>query len=323
MPLTTTAEAIVAGNRRALAKAITLVESSRPQDREAAQALLNELLPHTGKSLRVGITGVPGVGKSTFIESFGQHVIAKGHKVAVLAVDPSSPMAGGSILGDKTRMEHLARDPSAFIRPSPAGRALGGVALKTRESMLLCEAAGFDVVLVETVGVGQSEHQVGSMVDFFLILLLPGGGDELQGIKKGILELADAIMINKADGESESLARKTKLHYQSAMSLLASNDFWKPEVHTCSALERQGIEECWSMMERFQEEAKDCRAYDRKRAEQNLQWMWQLTDDMLRQQLTDHSGVGKMLPGLRDQVGRGELTPVTAATQIIAQLRGD
>ena len=323
MPLTPTAEAIVAGNRRALAKAITLVESSRPQDREAAQALLNELLPYTGKSLRIGITGVPGVGKSTFIESFGQHVIAKGHKVAVLAVDPSSPMAGGSILGDKTRMEQLSRDPSAFIRPSPAGKALGGVALKTRESMLLCEAAGFDVVLVETVGVGQSEHQVGSMVDFFLILLLPGGGDELQGIKKGILELADAIMINKADGESESLARKTKLHYQSAMSLLASNDFWKPEVHTCSALERQGIEECWSMMARFHRESKDCHAYDRKRAEQNLQWMWQLTDEMLRQQLTDHPGVDKMLPGLRDQVGRGELTPVTAATQIIAQLRGD
>ena len=323
MPLTPTAEAIVASNRRALAKAITLVESLRPQDREAAQALLNELLPYTGKSLRVGITGVPGVGKSTFIESFGQHVIAKGHKVAVLAVDPSSPMAGGSILGDKTRMEQLSRDPSAFIRPSPAGKALGGVALKTRESMLLCEAAGFDVVLVETVGVGQSEHQVGSMVDFFLILLLPGGGDELQGIKKGILELADAIMINKADGESESLARKTKLHYQSAMSLLASNDFWKPEVHTCSALERQGIEECWSMMERFQQESKDCHAYDRKRAEQNLQWMWQLTDEMLRQHLTDHPGVDKMLPGLRDQVGRGELTPVTAATQIIAQLRGD
>ncbi len=323
MPLTPTAEAIVASNRRALAKAITLVESLRPQDREAAQALLNELLPYTGKSLRIGITGVPGVGKSTFIESFGQHVIAKGHKVAVLAVDPSSPMAGGSILGDKTRMEQLSRDSSAFIRPSPAGKALGGVALKTRESMLLCEAAGFDVVLVETVGVGQSEHQVGSMVDFFLILLLPGGGDELQGIKKGILELADAIMINKADGESESLARKTKLHYQSAMSLLASNDFWKPEVHTCSALERQGIEECWSMMGRFQRESKDCHAYDRKRAEQNLQWMWQLTDEMLRQQLTDHPGVDKMLPGLRDQVGRGELTPVTAATQIIAQLRGD
>ena len=323
MPLTPTAEAIVAGNRRALAKAITLVESSRPQDREAAQALLNELLPYTGKSLRIGITGVPGVGKSTFIESFGQHVIAKGHKVAVLAVDPSSPMAGGSILGDKTRMEQLSRDSSAFIRPSPAGKALGGVALKTRESMLLCEAAGFDVVLVETVGVGQSEHQVGSMVDFFLILLLPGGGDELQGIKKGILELADAIMINKADGESESLARKTKLHYQSAMSLLASNDFWKPEVHTCSALERQGIEECWSMMGRFQRESKDCHAYDRKRAEQNLQWMWQLTDEMLRQQLNDHPGVGKMLPGLRDQVGRGELTPLTAATQIIAQLRND
>ena len=323
MPLTPTAEAIFAGNRRALAKAITLVESSRSQDREAAQALLNELLPHTGKSLRVGITGVPGVGKSTFVESFGQHVIAKGHKVAVLAVDPSSPVAGGSILGDKTRMEQLSRDPSAFIRPSPAGKALGGVALKTRESMLLCEAAGFDVVLVETVGVGQSEYQVGSMVDFFLILLLPGGGDELQGIKKGILELADAIMINKADGESESLARKTKLHYQSAMSLMASDDFWTPEVHTCSALERQGIEECWSMMERFHQEAQECHAYDRKRAKQNLQWMWQLTDEMLRQQMNDHPGLSNMLPMLRDQVGRGELTPVTAATKIIEQLRDD
>mgnify|MGYP001209058639 FL=1 len=321
MPLISTAEAILAGNRRALAKAITLVESSRAEDREASQQLLNELLPHTGKSLRLGITGVPGVGKSTFIETFGQHVIAEGHKVAVLAVDPSSPKAGGSILGDKTRMELLSRDSRAFIRPSPAGRALGGVALKTRESMLLCEAAGFDVVIVETVGVGQSEHQVGSMVDFFLILLLPGGGDELQGIKKGILELADAIMINKADGESASLARKTKLHYQTAMSLLSTGDFWKPEVHTCSALKQEGLTERWAMMRRYKAEAAGHGLFDQKRAAQNVQWMWQLTDEMLRQQLHDNAAISTQLSQMLVQVSAGELTPVTAANRIIAQLR--
>ena len=320
MPLTLTAESVLSGNRRALAKAITLVESSRPEDREASQVLLNQLLPHTGKSLRVGITGVPGVGKSTFIEAFGQHLISEGHKVAVLAVDPSSPMGGGSILGDKTRMELLSRDPNAFIRPSPAGRALGGVALKTRESMLLCEAAGFDVVLVETVGVGQSEHQVSSMVDFFLMLLLPGGGDELQGIKKGILELADAIMINKADGESASLARKTKLHYQSAMSLLASNDFWKPEVHTCSALEHDGIADCWSMMKRYQQEATERGALSQSRAQQNLQWMTQLMDEMLRQQLTDNPAIRASLPAIKEQVSAGTLTPVSAALSVINML---
>jgi len=320
MPSTPTAESILSGNRRALAKAITLIESSRPEDREASQVLLNQLLPQTGNSLRVGITGVPGVGKSTFIEAFGQYLISQGHKVAVLAVDPSSPMAGGSILGDKTRMERLSREADAFIRPSPAGRALGGVALKTRESMLLCEAAGFDVVLVETVGVGQSEHQVGSMVDFFLMLLLPGGGDELQGIKKGILELADAIMINKADGESASLARKTKLHYQSAMSLLASNDFWKPEVHTCSALEQDGIAECWAMMTRYREQGSQRGALVRRRAEQNLQWMSQLTDEMLRQQLSDNVEIQQALPVIKEKVSAGTLTPVSAAIDIIKML---
>ena len=320
MPSTPTAESILSGNRRALAKAITLIESSRPEDREASQVLLNQLLPQTGNSLRVGITGVPGVGKSTFIEAFGQYLISQGHKVAVLAVDPSSPMAGGSILGDKTRMERLSREADAFIRPSPAGRALGGVALKTRESMLLCEAAGFDVVLVETVGVGQSEHQVGSMVDFFLMLLLPGGGDELQGIKKGILELADAIMINKADGESSSLARKTKLHYQSAMSLLASNDFWKHEVHTCSALEQDGIAECWAMMMRYREQGTQRGALERRRAEQNLQWMSQLTDEMLRQQLSDNAEIQQALPTIKEKVSTGTLTPVSAAIDIINML---
>ena len=321
MPSTPTAEAILSGDRRALAKAITLVESARPQDRKASQDLLNELLPHTGNSIRIGITGVPGVGKSTFIESFGQTVIGVGKKVAVLAVDPSSPVAGGSILGDKTRMEQLSRETNAFIRPSPAGKALGGVALKTRESMLLCEAAGFDVVLVETVGVGQSEHQVGSMVDFFLILLLPGGGDELQGIKKGILELADAILINKADGESENLANKTRLHYQSALSLLTQSGFWSPEVRTCSALERSGIAEAWDMVRRFHDEALAAGHLASMRSEQNLQWMWQLTDQLLRQQITDHPTLTTRLSAIEAEVGAATLTPLSAAQRIIDHLK--
>jgi len=321
MPSTPSAEAILSGDRRALAKAITLVESARPQDRKASQDLLNELLPHTGNSIRIGITGVPGVGKSTFIESFGQTVIGNGKKVAVLAVDPSSPVAGGSILGDKTRMEQLSRETNAFIRPSPAGKALGGVALKTRESMLLCEAAGFDVVVVETVGVGQSEHQVGSMVDFFLILLLPGGGDELQGIKKGILELADAILINKADGESENLANKTRLHYQSALSLLTQSGFWSPEVRTCSALERSGIAEAWDMVRRFHDEALAAGHLASMRSEQNLQWMWQLTDQLLRQQITDHPTLTTRLTAIEAEVGAATLTPLSAAQRIIDHLK--
>ena len=321
MPSTPSAEAILSGDRRALAKAITLVESARPQDRKASQDLLNELLPHTGNSIRIGITGVPGVGKSTFIESFGQTVIGDGKKVAVLAVDPSSPVAGGSILGDKTRMEQLSRETNAFIRPSPAGKALGGVALKTRESMLLCEAAGFDVVVVETVGVGQSEHQVGSMVDFFLILLLPGGGDELQGIKKGILELADAILINKADGESENLANQTRLHYQSALSLLTQSGFWSPEVRTCSALERSGIAEAWNMVRRFHDEALAAGHLASMRSEQNLQWMWQLTDQLLRQQITDHPTLTTRLSAIEAEVGAATLTPLSAAQRIIDHLK--
>ena len=238
-------QALLDGNRRALAKAITLVESKLDTHREQAQDILEQVLPQSGNSIRIGITGVPGVGKSTFIEAFGLYLISQGKRVAVLAVDPSSPIAGGSILGDKTRMEELSRREEAFIRPSPAEGALGGVAQKTRESMLLCEAAGYDVILVETVGVGQSEYQVAGMVDFFMVLMLPGGGDELQGIKKGILELADALVINKADGESENLAKLSRTHYTSAMNLLRHNSFWTPRVMTCSALEsvrdRRGV----------------------------------------------------------------------------------
>lgn len=318
MPSTPSAEAILTGDRRALAKAITLVESQRPQDVETAQTLLKSLLPHTGNSIRIGITGVPGVGKSTFIEAFGQHVIEKGHRLAVLAVDPSSPVAGGSILGDKTRMEALSREEAAFIRPSPAGRALGGVAFKTRESLLLCEAAGFDIILVETVGVGQSEHQVAGMVDFFLLLMLPGGGDELQGIKKGILELADAIVVNKADGSSESLARTTQQHYRSAMSLLRHDDFWEPKVMTCSALQRQGIEDIWNMISEYADASRANGAFAEVRAEQNLSWMRQLVDELLRDQLAKHPRVREALPTVEADVRSAAQTPLAAAQAILA-----
>ena len=321
MPSTPTAEAILAGDRRALAKAITLVESQLPADRDAAQALLTSLLPHTGRSIRVGITGVPGVGKSTFIEAFGQHVINQGHRLAVLAVDPSSPVAGGSILGDKTRMETLSRSESAFIRPSPAGKALGGVAFKTRESLMLCEAAGFDVVLVETVGVGQSEHQVAGMVDFFLLLMLPGGGDELQGIKKGILELADAIVVNKADGASEALARTTQQHYRGAMSLLSHDGFWEPRVMTCSALHGLGIGEVWETITAFAEEARANGAFERARAGQNFSWMQQLVDEMLRSSLSSHPAVQGALPAIEEAVRSAQQTPLAAAQQILALSR--
>ena len=321
MPSTPTAEAILAGDRRALAKAITLVESQRDIDRQAAQDLLKELLPHTGNSVRVGVTGVPGVGKSTFIETFGQCVIEKGHRLAVLAVDPSSPVAGGSILGDKTRMETLSREESAFIRPSPAGHALGGVAFKTRESLMLCEAAGFDVILVETVGVGQSEHQVAGMVDFFLLLMLPGGGDELQGIKKGILELADAIVVNKADGASEALANTTQQHYKGAMSLWSHGEFWQPRVMTCSALHGLGIEAVWDTIVEYTEAAKNGGHFDGARATQNLSWMYQLVDEMLRGRLASHPGVKSALPDIEAAVREARQTPLAAAQSILSLSR--
>jgi LAO/AO transport system kinase len=321
MRSTPTAEDILAGDRRALAKAITLVESQLPADRDAAQTLLTSLLPHTGRSIRIGVTGVPGVGKSTFIEAFGQHVIEQGHRLAVLAVDPSSPVAGGSILGDKTRMETLSRSESAFIRPSPAGKALGGVAFKTRESLMLCEAAGFDVVLVETVGVGQSEHQVAGMVDFFLLLMLPGGGDELQGIKKGILELADAIVVNKADGASESLARTTQQHYRGAMSLLSHDGFWEPQVMTCSALHGLGIQEVWENITVFATEARANGSFEDARAGQNFSWMQQLVDEMLRSNLASHPAVQSALPEIEGAVRSAQQTPLAAARAILALAR--
>ena len=306
-----------AGNRRVLAKAITLVESTRDSDRAGAQEVLEQALPHTGSSIRIGITGIPGVGKSTFIEAFGLHLIEQGKRLAVLAVDPSSPIAGGSILGDKTRMEELSRREQAFIRPSPAGSALGGVAQKTRETMLLCEAAGYDVILVETVGVGQSEYQVAGMVDFFMVLMLPNAGDELQGIKKGIMELADALVINKADGESMNLARMTKQHYTAAMTLMRHALHWSPHVMTCSALTGQNIGAVWDMICEFEGVSRKQDALQAKRDRQARDWMHHLVDELLQLKLNSNPEARALLPQLEQQVVQHEITPYTAARKII------
>ncbi len=309
--------ALRSGNRRALAKAITLVESTLEEHREAAQQVLEAALPHSGNSIRVGITGIPGVGKSTFIEAFGLHLIEQGKRVAVLAVDPSSPIAGGSILGDKTRMEELSRRDEAFIRPSPAAGALGGVAQKTRETMLLCEAAGYDVILVETVGVGQSEYQVAGMVDFFMVLMLPNAGDELQGIKKGIMELADALVINKADGESVNLATMTRKHYTAAMTLLRHSLHWAPKVMTCSALEGMNIDAVWSMILDYREQADAKDAFQTKRDRQARDWMHQLVNEMLQLRLSGNAAARALLPELEAQVVARQITPYAAACRII------
>ena len=311
---------LLSGNRRALAKAITLVESRLDTHREQAQDILEQVLPHSGNSIRIGITGVPGVGKSTFIEAFGLYLIEQGKRVAVLAVDPSSPIAGGSILGDKTRMEELSRREEAYIRPSPSEGTLGGVAQKTRETMLLCEAAGYDVILVETVGVGQSEYQVAGMVDFFMVLMLPGGGDELQGIKKGIMELADALVINKADGDSEKLANLARQQYTSAMNLLRHTSFWTPRVMTCSALKQINIDAVWGMIVDYWSMAREENAFDNKRAQQNRDWMHQLVNEMLLLKLSQNPEVKQMLPELEEGVEKQRLTAFAAARQIIEQL---
>lgn len=305
------------GNRRALAKAITLAESTLDSHRAQAQHILEQALPFTGNSIRIGITGIPGVGKSTFIEAFGLHLIEQGKKVAVLAVDPSSPIAGGSILGDKTRMEELSRRDEAFIRPSPASGALGGVAQKTRETMLLCEAAGYDVVLVETVGVGQSEYEVAGMVDFFMVLMLPNAGDELQGIKKGIMELADALVINKADGESINLATMTRKHYTAAMTLMKHALHWAPQVMTCSALQRENIDGVWNMVLEYQAKAREENAFESKREAQARDWMYHLVSEMLQMKLHSNAEARKLLPQLEEDVVSKRITPFAAARKII------
>jgi LAO/AO transport system kinase len=317
------AEAVVAGQRRALARAITLIESTRRDHRAQAEALLAHLLPRSGNSIRIGITGVPGVGKSTFIEAFGLHAISLGHRVAVLAVDPSSPRSGGSILGDKTRMELLSRDERAFIRPSPSGGTLGGVARRTREAMLACEAAGFDVVIVETVGVGQSETAVADMVDMFLLLLVPGGGDELQGIKKGIVELADAVVVNKADGDLAAAAQRAARHYANALHLLRpASPHWRPPVLRCSALTNMGIDEVWSTVSGYRAAMGDAGEIAARRAAQASAWMWNEVSESLMDALRHHPAVSDRLGGLERQVRDGRTTPTVAAQALLAAFLG-
>lgn len=311
------ADALLAGNRRALARAITLIESTRPDHRRRAEDLLAEVLPRTGNSVRLGISGVPGVGKSTFIEAFGGHLIAQGHKVAVLAIDPTSRRTGGSILGDKTRMEQLARNPEAFIRPSPTGGSLGGVARRTREAMLACEAAGFDVVIVETVGVGQSETAVADMVDLFLLLLLPSGGDELQGIKKGVVEIADLVAVNKADGEMTDAAARAAAEYQSALRMLRPiTEAWQIPVLRCSALTGKGIPEIWRAVGDYRQAIGEA-GFATRRAEQARAWLWSEIDDTLRERFRRHPAVAAALPEAERAVMAGETTPGLAAEELL------
>lgn len=311
-------EGVLAGDRLVLSRAITLCESQRPEDIEASEKLLTALLPHTGNSIRIGITGVPGVGKSTFIESFGTLVTQKGKKLAVLTIDPSSQKTKGSILGDKTRMEELARNPSAYIRPSASGSALGGVSSKTREAMLLCEAAGFDIIFIETVGVGQSETLVHGMVDFFLLLMLAGAGDELQGIKKGIMEMADAVVINKADGENQKAAKRAKAEYQNALHLFPVDESgWLPQVKTCSALESNGLEEVWEMLAKHNGSMKANGFLEANRKRQQVNWFKENVHELLGQAFYRNKAIEEELPDILKQVESGELPAMNAAYNLI------
>jgi LAO/AO transport system kinase len=309
------------GNIRAIGKGITLIESKKPEHIQQATELLDMLLPFSGHSLRIGITGVPGVGKSTFIESFGTYLTGQGHKVAVLAVDPSSQITGGSILGDKTRMEELSRDPRAFIRPSPAGDTLGGVARRTRETMLLCEAAGYDVIIVETVGVGQSETTVASMVDFFMLLQLATAGDELQGIKKGVMELADAIVINKADIDQQKTAL-AKGQYENALHILRpKSKRWTVPVHTVSALNNQGISAVWEMLLLFKETMTQSGEFDENRKRQSVDWMWALVMDDLKSLFMHHGQVQRIFQQVIEGVAEGTITPSAASRRLLEVFR--
>ena len=312
------AKAVLEGNRRALAQAITLVESTRTDHRATACDLLAYLLPHSGDSIRLGVSGVPGVGKSTFVEALGNHVIDEGHRVAVLTVDPSSAISGGSILGDKTRMELLSRRPEAYIRPSPAGKTLGGVTRRSREVLILCEAAGFDVVIVETVGVGQSETKVADMTDMFVLLQLPGGGDELQGIKRGIMELADLILINKADDGLEGLAGRSAAEYRNALRLLhprSSN--WKVEVLTCSARDGAGIAEVWNLVLKHRSVHEASGELKTRRAAQARDWLWSEVTENLLAALQGDSQVRKQIPLLEAAASEGRIPPTIAACQLL------
>jgi GTPase len=312
------AESVRGGDRRALARAITLIESTRYDHRAAAVAVLESLMPHAGNSIRLGISGAPGVGKSTFIEALGNHVIDQGLRVAVLTVDPSSAISGGSILGDKTRMETLSRRPEAYIRPSPAGGVLGGVARRTREALIVCEAAGFDVIIVETVGVGQSETRVAEMTDMFVLLLQPGGGDELQGIKRGIMELADLVLFNKADGELAGLAGRSAAEYRNALRMLHPRSAsWQVEVQTCSARDGSGISEAWKVVLRHDSALRKSGELHSRRARQARDWMWAEVEDSLMAGLLADPDVRKQLPELEAAAAEGRLPAAAAAGRLL------
>ncbi|WP_077618721.1 methylmalonyl Co-A mutase-associated GTPase MeaB [Bacillus sinesaloumensis] len=306
------------GDRTILAQAITLVESNAKRHEDKAQAVINEILPYTGNSVRVGITGVPGAGKSTFIESFGSYLCEQGYRVAVLAVDPSSSVTGGSILGDKTRMESLSRNKNAFIRPSPSGGTLGGVNRKTRETMLLCEAAGFDVILVETIGVGQSEIVVRSMVDFFLLLVLTGAGDELQGMKKGVMELADSLVINKADGDNKQRAKVARGEYNRILHYLQpATRGWSSKAYTVSALYHEGMEEMWKIVMRFVETTKESGVFWERRNAQTKDWIHAMIKDYLETAFFTHPAIKSQLPVLENKVVEGHVNVTTAVKALI------
>jgi len=312
---------ILNGNRVVLARAITLCESQKAADKKKADELLQKLLPHTGRSLRIGITGAPGVGKSTFIEAFGRHLTSLGKKIAVLAIDPSSEKTKGSILGDKTRMEELARDPLAFIRPTATRQKLGGVADHTRDAILLCEAAGFEIILVETVGVGQSETAVRNMVDFFLLLQLAGAGDELQGIKKGIMEMADGIVITKADGENEKKAKQAQTEYQHALHLFQlAESGWQPKVMTTSAVEKKGIEEVWKMIESFQNFSAKDRFFQKNRDQQNLLWFRESVDQLLKSKILKSKETLSKVKSFEKKITEGKITPSKAAEKLVVSI---
>jgi LAO/AO transport system kinase len=320
--IATLARRVRDGDRAMLARAITLIESKRSDHQKKAHQLVQELLPHTGNAIRIGITGVPGVGKSLTIDTLGTHLTGQGYKVAVLAVDPSSTRTGGSILGDKTRMARLAIDDNAFVRPSPSSGTLGGVAAKTRETMLLCEAAGFDVVLVETVGIGQSETTVADMTDFFLALMLPGAGDELQGIKKGLIELADMIAVNKADGDNIKRATTAAAEYRAALHILNPKSAnWSPPVITYSALTGAGIAELWGQLVLHRERMSKTGEHDALRREQQVKWMWSMLNDRVFARLKSNPGVRSRLPAIESEVAEGRLS-ATLAVEKIAGLLG-
>ena len=311
---------ILSGNISALSRAITLVESTNPSHLAKANDIISACLPHANQSVRIGITGVPGVGKSTFIEAFGKYLTGLGKKVAVLAVDPSSSISHGSILGDKTRMEELVKDPNAFIRPSASGETLGGVARKTRETIILCEAAGFDTIIIETVGVGQSETAVHSMVDFFLLLKIAGAGDELQGIKRGIMEMADAIVINKADGDNIAKAKLAKTEFNRALHLFpAKLSGWIPKVTTCSAYEKTGIDEVWQLISDYFELVKTNQYFEEKRQNQSQYWMMETINEQLKNHFYQHPEITALLEQNKKAVEENQLSPFTAAMQLLAK----